>query len=505
MIFMTKSHILRLSCIHRISFIVFSLLFSALLTAQIPADSTAKKMLHRITETELQGWIDTLCSAGFRGRLSGTPEYLDAADWVASHFDSWGLAPAAGNNSWFRYFPQPYTLVKEPGALELHLLQKDGSLITKTYTFPGQYYPGMNSGSGSVTAEVVFAGHGITSPEHQYDDYAGINVHGKIVLVARDAPFRDSYNPTYDKWVKYCYHQYKLENAVRHGAAGFLYIDGNAANPNISYDSTILVAGIGQEILNDLFAGTGKSCDSILKGIANTIKPSSFSLNKKVTIRMRTERFNDGRSCSVLGFIPGNDPVLKNELVILGAHLDAVGGVGEVYVPGGLDNGSGSADVMGVAKILAQAGVSMKRSVLFILLGGEETGLLGSKNYVDHPLFPKEKTRCFINLDMAGNGNAFWLVTEDSSLLKPFEQVNKSFIHRDLKGFVSTRENYGRPRSDAVIFHQKGFTTVSLGITGPGKTVYYHLPGDGPDAVTPDSMRDLVNWLALTVFTLANE
>jgi Zn-dependent M28 family amino/carboxypeptidase len=174
-------------------------------------------------------------------------------------------------------------------------------------------------------------------------------------------------------------------------------------------------------------------------------------------------------------------------------------------VPGGLDNGSGSADVMGLAKVLAGSGLKMKRSVLFILLGGEETGLLGSKNYTENSLFPIEKTRCFINLDMAGNGNAFWLVTEDSSLLKPFEEVNNSYIHRDLKGFVSTRENYGRPRSDAVIFRQKGFTTVSIGITGPGKEVFYHLPGDGVNAVTLDSMRDLVNWLAITVYTLANE
>jgi hypothetical protein len=502
---MTKSHTLCVSRIHSISFVIISLLFSVLLTAQVPTDSTAKKMLHCITERELQGWIDTLCSAAFRGRLSGTPEYLEAANWTASHFDTWGLTPAGANSSWFRYFPQAYTSIKDPGSLQLHLPQEDGSLITKSYSFPSHYFPGMNSGKGSVTAEVIFAGHGITAPEHQYDDYASIDVRGKIVLIARDAPFKDSYNPSYAKWVNYCYHQYKLENAVRHGAAGFLYIDGNAANPNISYDSTILVAGIGEEVLNDLFSGTGKSFDSLLKDIAITIKPVSFSLNKKVTIRMNTARFPNGKSCSVIGLIPGTDPYLKDEVIILGAHLDAVGGVGDVYVPGGLDNGSGSADVMGVAKVLANKSLKMKRSVLFILLGGEETGLLGSKNYVERPLFHKEKTRCFINLDMAGNGNSFWLSTEDSSLLRSFEQVNKSYIHRDLKGFISSRENYGRPRSDAVIFRQKGYTTVSLGITGPGKTVYYHLPGDGPDAVTPDSMRDLVNWLALTVFTLANE
>ncbi|MFN8207332.1 MAG: M28 family peptidase [Bacteroidales bacterium] len=502
---MTKYSVLHLSCCNHISVFIFGLLLTATLTAQVPADSTAKKMLHRITESELQGWIDTLCSPSFRGRLSGTPEYLAAAAWAASRFDSWGLRPAAGNSSWFRYFPQPYTRVNDPGTLELHLPQKDGSLITKTYSFPLQYYPGMNSGKGSVTAELIFAGHGITAPEHHYDDYAGINVKGKIVLVARDAPFKDSYHPTYAKWVNYCYHQYKLENAVRHGAAGFLYIDGNAANPNISYDSTILVAGIGPEVLHDLFSGTGKSIDSLLNGIAKTLKPSSFSMNKKVTMRMNTARVPNGKSCSVLGLIPGSDPLLKEEVIIIGAHLDAVGGVGDIYVPGGLDNGSGSADVLGVAKVLAGSGLKMKRSVLFILLGGEETGLLGSKNYTENSLFPKEKTRCFINLDMAGNGTAFWLATEDSTLLKPFEEVNNSYIHRDLKGFVSTRENYGRPRSDAVIFRQKGFTTVSMGITGPGKEVFYHLPGDGANAVTPDSMRDLVNWLAMTVYTLANE
>lgn len=113
----------------------------------------------------------------------------------------------------------------------------------------------MTSTSGELTAVVVYIGYGVTAPKHNYDDYKWINVKGKIVLMNRDVFFKNSTDPEYTKWVKYCYHQYKLENSVKHGAAGMLYIGGNHANPNISYDPNFIWCGIGPKPLKEANQG----------------------------------------------------------------------------------------------------------------------------------------------------------------------------------------------------------------------------------------------------------
>ena len=155
-----------------------------------------------------------LCSPEYNGRLAGTPEYMASAEWVAGRLHEWGIKPAGDNGTYYQWFDQPYTVVNDAGSLQLHITQKDGTTIIKNYSAPAEYYPGMNSGSGEVTAEVVFVGYGVTAPELNYDDYKGIDVKGKIVLMNRDVPYKDALNPEYAKWVRYCYHQYKAENAA---------------------------------------------------------------------------------------------------------------------------------------------------------------------------------------------------------------------------------------------------------------------------------------------------
>ncbi len=218
----------------------------------------------------------------------------------------------------------------------------------------------MNSGNGTITAEVVFAGFGVTAPELNYDDYKGIDVKGKIVLINRDVPHTNPRDPEYKKWVGYCYHQYKVENAVKHGAAGFLYIDGALGNPNISYDPSIIVCGIGPQPLADIFAGLKTTNTEVTGKIRKAFKPASFRTGKTMTIKANTTRHQEGKGCNVIGIIEGTDPVLKNEAIIIGGHLDAVGNAGEV-VNGALDNASGVVDIMGAAKAMAQSGIKPEK------------------------------------------------------------------------------------------------------------------------------------------------
>lgn len=490
--------------------LILTLILTTSLSPRLPAQQTDEQTLlkyfHTISSEEIAGWVKELCSPEFNGRLAGTPEYLASTEWVAGKLKEWGIRPAGDNGSFFQWFDQPYTVVNDIGALQLHISQKDGKVLTKNYSAPEAYYPGMNSGSGEVTAEVVWVGYGVSATELNYDDYEGIDVKGKIVLMNRDVPYKDVRNPEYSKWVKYCYHQYKVENAAAHGAAGMLYIDGNSANPNISYIENMIVCGIGPEPLADIFAGLGKDNESLLKQTDKSFRPASFATNKTMTIRANTTRHPEGKTCNVAGMIEGTDPLLKDEVIIIGAHLDAVGNAGGLLVAGGLDNASGVADIMAAAKALATSGIKLKRTVLFLLIGGEETGLVGSKHYTRNPLFPKEKTVTYINLDMVGNGTGLAVSASAScaGLTEYFRKANGSYIHRPMRVSSSGELFYGRPRSDGLVFLADGFRTMNISTTDGVKPVYYHLPGDDATAVTPEIMEDVAKLIYLSLKEMAN-
>jgi hypothetical protein len=472
-------------------------------------DSEAKllKQFHTINSEDMMTWIEKLCAPEFNGRLTGSPEYIASAEWVAGRLKEWGIKPAGDGGDYFQWFNFPYTVINDIGSLSLNLTQADGSVIKKNYNYPDEYYPGMNSGNGEITAEVVYVGYGVTAPELNYDDYKGIDVKGKIVLVNRDVPYTSPTNPEYKKWVAYCYHHYKLENAVKHGAKGFLYIDGIGANPNIAYDPSIIVCGIGPEVLADIFAGLKTSNKEILEKIMKSFKPASFATGKSVTLKANTTRHPEGKACNVIGMIEGSDPVLKNEVIIIGGHLDAVGNAGKV-VNGALDNASGVVDIMAAAKAMSQSGILLKRSVLFLFLGGEEIGLLGSKIYTEKPVFPKDKTITFINLDMVGNGTGLAVSAGSTykDLLTYFEQANTKYLHRTMRTSAPVPgAYYGRPRSDGVVFSMAGYRTMSIGTTDGYKKVFYHLPGDDPDAITIDIMEDVAKMIYVALINMAND
>ncbi len=492
--------------LRRLTILLTAIACSLLTYAQDADEQLLLKHFHSVSSEEIAGWMAELCAPEFNGRLAGTPEYLAAAEWVAARLSEWGIKPAGDNDSFFQWFDHPYTVVNDIGALLLHITQKDGSVIMKSYKAPVDYYPGMNSGNGEVTAEVVYVGYGTSAPELNYDDYKGIDVKGKIVLMNRDVPFKDVRDPEYSKWVKYCYHQYKVENAAAHGATGMLYIDGNSANPNISYIENMIVCGIGPEPLADLFAGLGKDNKVLLGQIDKTFKPASFATGKTMTLKANTTRHPEGKTCNVVGIIEGNDPVLKDEVIIIGGHLDAVGNAGGLLVAGGFDNASGVIDILAAAKALAASGIKLKRTIMFLLIGGEEVGLLGSKFYTKNPIFPKENTVTYINLDMVGNGTGLAVSASAScaGLTEYFKTANSRYIHRPMRVSTSGGSFYGRPRSDGLVFLADGFRTMSLSTTDGVKPVFYHLPGDDETAITPEIMEDVAKLIYLSFIEMAN-
>ena len=467
--------------------------------AQSPDSVKILETFHSISSHELLDIAKELSSEKFRGRLSGSPGYLKAAEWCADRFSEWGIKPGC-NGSWFQYFNNAYTEVYSKGSVSYSF--KKGKKTD--FKFTDDYYPGSNSASGTVKGQMVYAGYGITAPELGYDDYRNVDVKGKIVILESGIPYTKN-DSVQGQWTPYAYHRYKFKNAIEHGAKGLLYI-GTIANPNTSFIEGFIYAHISEKVSETIFSDAGKDYKTVKKELTE-YKTPSFVLHpeQSVTISARTKNFPDTKSCNVVGLIQGSDPDLKNEVIIIGGHLDGQGYLGELF-PSALDNASGVADIMGAAKALASSGVKPKRSVLFILIGGEECGLYGSKFYADHPLFPINKTVFMINLDMVGNGSGFFVSSGKSNpgIFSYFEAVNKNYLHRKLDA-SEWRKSYSRPRSDAANFENAGIKTLSLWTSDSVFPVYYHHPNDRIDVLTPEIMEDAAKLLYLEVLGAANE
>jgi len=464
-------------------------------------DKAALQAMRSISSQELMDYVKIMCDEKYAGRLTGTKEYQECAEWLAAEFSKWGLSPAGDNGSWFQGFSVPYTLIFPDCGVSLNIPVKNGEVISKQYKYISEFVPGSTSGNGVVTGEVVYAGYGITAPELNYDDYSGIDVKGKIILIERESPVSpgagaEKFNP----WFKYSFHQHKIENAYKHGAIGMLYNYGPIANPNNSYIENFVFVHVGDSVVNDLFTGTGINYRENLGKINKTLKPLSFNTGKSITIKMSTQHFPDGKGSSVIGLLKGSDPELSKEVIIIGAHLDHLGRCYEI-MPGANDNASAVAVMTGVAKALAKNHITLKRSVLFVAFGAEEQALLGSKKYIENPVFPLDKS-VLLNMDGVGAGKSISAAAgENFPLLWSFvKDVNTNYIHTNLT--TSNFSNLGRPRLDAAIFMRAGVPSLSFatyGISTP-----YHLPGDNVDIIDPEIMEEMCKLLFMSIVKMAN-
>ncbi|MGQ9672372.1 MAG: M28 family peptidase [Candidatus Aminicenantales bacterium] len=484
---------------------LWSILPFCLVGGQTPAKTDEQKILaslHSISSHPLLDYVRELVSEKYGGRLTGTKEYDACAAWVASLLKKWGLDPAGDQGSFFQSFPNPYTLVFPGCEAYLHL-PVNGGVVKKFYRYDDEFIPGATSGSGEVTAEVIYVGYGITAPELGYDDYEGLDVGGKILLMEREVPVSPEKNPElFQKWRPYSFHQYKLENAVDHGAAGMLYNYGPIANPNNSYRKGFVYSHVGEAVVADLFAGTGRSHQETIAAIGKELKPRSFATGKVFTLKNVTEHHPEGVGINVIGWLQGSDPKLKEEVLILGGHLDHLGYCYEL-MPGANDNASAVAVLLGVAEAMAKCPVKPLRSVVFLFFGAEEQGVAGSDYYLNHPVFPLEKTVAFLNLDGVGCGNTInVLAGKNFPALSAFiEKANAQYIHRPLVS--SFFANIARPRLDAARFLWKNVPSLSFSVSGAPS--YYHNTKDRLETITPEILEDLARLLFVAVLDMSDE
>lgn len=479
------------------------------LSAQRKADNMTDEekylnAMHRnITTEKIFGYVKQLSDPALEGRLAGSPGMAKAVDIVKGYFQKWNLLPKGDNGSYIQEFPHPCVEIQPGSTMDILFPiatgKKEITWISKSYPWADGWFAGGMTSNGEVTADIVYAGFGVTAPELGYNDYKGLDVKGKIVLVEGETP-NTSRNPdSLAMWYKHTLHQTKLNNAVEHGAVGMLYkwVPG----PNAPYNPGFVYCHVTDTIVNDIFMGTGKTYKETIRRIYKTQKPASFHTGKKAHIKMNATYNPRATGKNILGMIKGSDPVLCNEYVIISAHLDHLGMI-PFHIEGANDNNSSSAAMLGVAEALVKAKVKPKRSIIFMSVDGEEAGLTGSTYYTFHPLVPKEKVVAILNLEQVGVGQMLGANYhyEYPELAELSQKANDTYIHRQL--FTNETHFRTRPRTDGAVFMKAGYPCIDLWALGGG---YYHHPKDNTESINPDILRAATEWLYWTTIYIANK
>jgi len=348
-----------------------------------------------------------------------------------------------------RSFLQEFAMKETTDSSTVIDLELKMGALSKTRTFQsGVDFTDMMSGSDSFTAPVVFAGYGISEKAAGYEDFKNLDVKGKIVLILTEAPGKDNPNSPFqkDKELKEKYAPVPPMMMMRRGGGGFNktteisklgavailqvqssikdseMVNGLARPRPVSDERPIIdrarrrlslpgvtqrmpwegspVITITYEMANAILEASGQKIEDLKQKIDTTLKPASMDLPGTRLSIATTAKTSLVTCRNVVGYIEGSDPNLKNETVVIGAHLDHLGSSGAYIYNGADDNGSGSVGVLNLARAFAANPEKPKRSVVFCLWTGEEKGLLGSRYYVQNPLYPMDKTVAYFNMDM---------------------------------------------------------------------------------------------------------
>lgn len=443
-----------------------------------PLPPDVAKALALIDGASAYAHVKIMAAPAFAGRLTGHPGYTAAARWAAGLFRAWGLKPLAAKDGFLQPYPSPYTVVRSAEMTVFLAGGGEGRKLAPNTDFLPLFF----TDSGKVEAGLAFAGWGISAPELGYDDYAGLDVKGKMVLCFRGTPRDD------DKFNHHDEHRTRMQTAQDKGAAGLIYIYPEPlSNPNGDWRQGFLPAMISERIADALLQEKKVSSAELKKDLRAYGRPISFGLSSRLRYEVASEHHPDGIGYNVVGFVEGSDPVLRKECLVIGGHFDHDGlHMGFLY-PGADDNASGSATVMEIARAFAGLGKKPKRSVVFALFGGEEMGLQGSTWMAGHPLPPFDKVDAMFNFDMTGEGDGAGGGYSDPALKACLDEAD---LHVGiLRGTGLMSGPAGVRGSDFAPFYAKGIPVVTIGSNGPH--LAYHLVGDTIYRINPEIMADI--------------
>jgi len=467
-----------------------------------------------ITADEVLTRIAYLASDDLAGRESGTDGGRRTEDWVAGEFRRFGLVPlSATPDSPFTEVPMPGRSVPESSWIEISAAggapQRFGSELG---AIPFSFSKGAEAAGG-----VVFAGFGITAPDQKYDDYAGVDVKGKVVLVLRHGPGeKDENSPWRDVRRRPAELAFgaKAKRAADAGAAALLMVnDTNHKEDALPVEapgapSSIPVFAIRRATADLLLAPTGKTLAQLQAEIDGDRKPRSVEI-AGLAVRVHAE-VTGASARNAVFVMRGSDEKLRDEAVLVCAHMDHVGrgffgsvsnSVGQIH-NGADDNASGTAALLELAEAMS-AGAPAKRTVIFAAWCGEEKGLIGSEHFCDHPLWDLTKIACCVNMDMLGRyrdaaaADAGLFAEGMPTAVGTDEPVARLAAAYKLK---MTRSWEAWEQSDHFSFYRKGVPSLFL---HTGLHDDYHRPSDKwwkvvaePEARIARMTVDLVRELA---------
>jgi hypothetical protein len=404
-----------------------------------------------------------LASDEMDGRQPGTPGGQAASEYIAARFAEYGLRPASLDNTgvltrtYFQTFTLPYGRITQTPVLAI--VPPPGATLTRTYAYRTDYraLTGGYLGAGAGEGQVVWLN------ECTHDDYAGLDVVGKIVLC------------------RYTREAEVYRQAIEHRVGGLLLLERDRTGEQFirgAYRETAWVPQtipaylISEAVAQDLLVGTDYTLDDL--SLRFTATPLSATVRMAVT----TEEREEVEARNVLALLPGSDPERRDEIVVVGAHYDHLGHEPDgAVMPGANDDASGVAVVLEIARLWQAQGYRPARSVLFAAWDGEEHRLLGSRYYVQNPSYPLTSIVGMLALDMVGVGENLE-VDGEGAIVAQLQASAETY------GITTTLTSGGG--SDHVPFREAGIPAALL-VYEPDPV--YHTPADGVENVRPENLK----------------
>lgn len=493
--------------------ILFFFLLPTFLFAQ-QKDTTAIRYSKNISKADLEGFLRIIASDDFEGRETGEKGQKMAADFISSQFRLFGIPPYK-DSTYYQEYPLNIIL---PTFDEVTIDGKKFTAKKDFYNFSGQ------SEQKIEEHNVQFLGYGIE--EKIYNDYEGVDVKDKVVMILSGEPYsKDSISLISGKksaslWSTY--YRLKLEKAKEKGVKALLIVVNDVekdVNDNKHrLESPSMKLDLGKTEMPIIYISKEMACRILNIKNIEKIRP----IEKPITLESKTDLIIDiktniqkNSSENVLAYIEGSD--LKDELIVISAHYDHLGKEGAVIFNGADDDGSGTVAVMQLAQTFAKAkkeGHGPRRSILCMTVSGEEKGLLGSSYYVEHPVFPLKNTVCDLNIDMIGrvdekhanNANYIYLIGSDklsSQLHAISENANKTYSNLELDYTYNDEQDKNRfyYRSDHYNFAKKGIPVIFY---FNGVHADYHKPTDKVEKINFDKMEKITRLVFFTAWEIAN-
>jgi hypothetical protein len=434
--------------------------------------------------------------------MTGTPQLYKAAEFLKKEFESYGLKPLFDGN-YFQEFPFMERL--ESGNNTVSILEdgKETSLNQSNDFTPLSFTDNLN-----IKGNAVFAGYGISAKDLNYDDYADLNVKGKIVIVFRNHP--DVKSP-HSKFEQYSSLRYKTTTARDKGAIGIIFVNTSDNKDDalieLKYDNAAKISGISAlQIKKDKLSFI--RFDDLQNKIDSTLLPASYLLDENIMFNLSTE-VNEikGKSVNVGAYLEPDNVKFKDEYLVLGAHFDHLGwgGQNSLYMGeptihnGADDNASGTTGLLELAEKFASIKNQLDRKIVFIAFSGEELGLLGSSYVVNNFPLPIENDITMINMDMIGRLNdkndliVYGTGTSSrwKNILDDKNEYNLNLTFND--------EGFGP--SDHSSFYGKKVPVLFF-FTGTHSD--YHKPSDDADKINSSGEEKVLKYVFDIALTIAN-